>query len=411
VLQWIADAFRQTAHNGIHGQPDVSPMYTKMGWTGATYLATQPMLYQFGMAGVFGKWLDDIRLSQAATGEIPTIAPLGNVWDGDLLAPAYTGVYPYLVRRYWLTYGDPTVPQKHFDAVRRYLEWLLSQFPDDIADDWFGDWYPPKPPRYPRGREGGKLVGTAYVIQSLRDATALAELLGHVELARAWRNREDRIVARFNDTFLDTGAGHYRTSVEAGYRQASNAIPLALGLVPAQHVDSVAANLAADVEAKDRHLDTGSVGTSALPFALSDHGRADLALAVLEQRSYPSYGYLRDLGATTFWESWEPTSRGHNDTTISSPVRWLVERVLGVELLRPGWARFRIAPRAFGDLPGASVTLDTVRGRIDVAWRRKGNALILDARIPVNAVAELTLPNGRQHELGSGTYNFVTPLG
>jgi alpha-L-rhamnosidase len=410
VLQWIADAFRQTARNGLHGQPDISPMYTKLGWTGPTHLAGQPMLYQFGMAAVFGKWLEDIRLGQADSGEIPIIAPLGAVWDGALLSPSFTGVYPSLVRRYWLTYGDPTVPERHFDAVRRYVEWVLTRLRDDIADDRFGDWYPPRPTGYPRGREGGRLVGTAYVIQTLRDATALAELLGHDKQARTWRNRTDRIIRRFNKEFLDTGARHYRTDVDTEYRQASNALPLAFGLVPAEYIDAVAANLAADVEEKAGHLDTGSVGTSALPYALSDHGRADLALAVLQQRDYPSYGYLRDLGATTLWESWEATSRGHNDTTLSSPVRWLVERVLGVEPLEPGWARFRIAPRAFGDLPSAGVTLDTVRGRIDVAWRRRGDDLVLDARVPVNAVAELTLPNGTRRELGSGTHNLVTSL-
>jgi alpha-L-rhamnosidase len=410
VLQWIADAFRQTAGNGLYGQPQASPMSSKLAWTSATYRAAQPMLYQFGMATVFARWLDDIRLSQAPDGEIPLIAPLGAVANGQLVTPSSTGVYPYLIRRYWLTYGDRTVPEKHFEAVRRYVDWLLAQLRDDIANDWFGDWYPPRSGNDPRPHEGGTLVGTAYAIQSLRDATALAEVVGAAELARTWRDRTGRLVRRFNEEFLDTDTGKYHTRVNTAYRQTSNAVPLAFGLVPAQHVDAVAANLAADVEAKARHLDTGALGTGALPYALSDHGRADLAHAVLSQRDYPSYGYLRDLGATTFWESWEPTSRGHNDPTLSSPVQWLVERVLGVEPLQPGWARFRVAPRAFGALPGASLKLDTVRGRVDVAWQRKGNSVVLDLRVPVNTVAEVRLPNGEQKELGSGRYHLVTPL-
>jgi alpha-L-rhamnosidase len=157
-------------------------------------------------------------------------------------------------------------------------------------------------------------------------------------------------------------------------------VPLVFGLVPAEHVSSVAANLAANVEAQGRHLDTGALGTGALPIALSDHGRADLAHAVLAQRSYPSYGHLRDLGATTLWESWDADSRGHNDPTLSLPMLWFVERVPGVEALQPGWARFRVAPRAFGPLPAASLSLDTVRGRIDVAWQRSAGTLTLDLR-------------------------------
>lgn len=409
VLQWIADAFRQTARNGLYGHPVIAPMYGKLGWASATAWAVQPLLYQFDMATLFAKWLDDIRLGQAADGDIPLIAPQGVVGDGTL-TPASTAAYPNLVHRYWLTYGDRTVPEKHFDAVQRYVSWLLRQMKDGVVDDQFGDWYPPTDGD-PRPPEGGKLVGTAHTIQTLRDATALADLLGHTDLARTWRSRTAELLRRFNEVFFDPAAGHYRTGVpNVGYRQASNAIPLAFGLVPLEHVTRVAANLAADVESRDRHLNTGSAGTSALPFALSDHGRPDLALAVLSQRDYPSYGYLRDLGATTFWESWQANSRGHNDTTISSPVRWLVERILGVEALQPGWARFRVAPRAFGSLPNASVALDTVRGRIEVSWRRAGGNAVIAIRVPVNSIAEVVLPNGDKRNLGSGTYQIETPL-
>ncbi|TQM15025.1 alpha-L-rhamnosidase [Pseudonocardia kunmingensis] len=402
-LQWIADAFRRTARNSLHGVPDQAP--GKLSWTTATYRAVAPMLYQFGMASVFASWLDDIRLAQAPDGEIPLIAPLGATAGGMLLTPSSTGVYPFLVHRYWLTYGDPTVPRRHFDAVRRYLGWLSGMLRDDLADDRFGDWYPPRPVGGPMAPEGGTLVGTAHVIASLRDGAALADVVGEPGQAAAWRDRADAVTRRFTAAFLDAGTGTYRTPIDAGYRQTSNAVPLAAGIVPPEHVGPVVANLVADVEAQERHLDTGALGTGALPYALSDNGRADLAVAVLGQTAYPSYGHLRALGATTFWESWEDTARGHNDTTLSEPVRWLVERAAGIEPLEPGWARFRVQPRVTAALPGARITLHTVRGRIDLAWRR-ADRLELDLRVPVNAVAQVVLPDGRQRELGSGEHRI-----
>jgi alpha-L-rhamnosidase len=413
MLQHIANAVRQTARNCLRGQPDISPMHTKMGWTSGTYRAAQSMLYLFGMASVFGKWLEDVRLLQAPDGEIPLIAPVGFTIGGFLVTPSSTSVYPYLVRRYWLTYGDRTIPEKHFDSVRRYVEWLLIKVHDNspIPDEPFGDWYPPRPGRTkddPPAPEGGDLVSKAYTIQTLRDAADLAEVVGRSSLATQWRARADEMVRQFNETFLDRASGVYRTTIPTAYRQTSNALPLAFGLVPASHVGQVAANLAANVEAQGRHLDTGHIGIGALPFALSDNGRADLAHAVLTQRSYPSYGHLRELGATTLWESWEPDSRGHNDTATSQPMLWFVERVVGVEALEPGWARFRVAPRAFGPLPAASLALSTVRGRISVAWRRFRGTLTLDVEVPVNAVAELVLPNGTRRELGSGSHHIVT---
>ncbi len=403
-LQWIADAFRQTAINGLHGYPDLSA-YTRRGWLGAARNAVHPMLYQFGTARLFAHWLDDIRAAQLPTGEIPAIAPLSN---GPFSTPVYASLYPHLLHRYWVMYGDPVLPARHFDALRRYVDSTVTMVAERLPDDQFGDWYPPgiAVGQYPRGPEGGVLVATAFVIQALRDAAAVASALERTTEARSWTMAADSLMSRFNEAFLDRTAGIYRTAEPAGYRQASNAIPLALGLVPAAYAERVAAGLAADVETRGRHLNTGSMGTGALPFALSDHGRADLAVSVLGQRSYPSYGYLRELGATTFWESWERHSRSHNDTTTGAPVVWLVERAAGLEPLAPGWSRFRVAPRPVPGLPGARIALDTVRGRIEVRWVRRGSRVVVDVRVPVNAKAELDLPDGRVVELGSGSHRI-----
>ncbi|OKI33102.1 hypothetical protein A6A25_04635 [Saccharothrix sp. CB00851] len=297
------------------------------------------------------------------------------------------------------------MPEKHYEPVRHYVGWLLGKLRDGIADDQFGDWYPPRPGPTPRPPEGNTLVGTAYVISTLRDAVAVAEVVGDTAQATAWTTQAEQLTRRFNEVFLHGDA--YRTDVPTGYRQTSNAVPLAFGLVPAGRTAAVAARLAAEVEAT-RHLDTGALGVGALPYALSDHGRAELAHLVLGQRDYPSYGYLRDLGATTFWESWEAGSRGHNDPTLSSPVSWLVERVVGVEPLAPGWARFRVAPTPV--LTSASATLDTVRGRVGVSWRRDGGTLVLDVEVPVNAVAEVVRPDGTR-DLGSGRHRLTWRLG
>ncbi len=406
-LQWIADVFKRTAENSIHGFPDASP-YSKVGWLGTVTNQGPPLLYQFGMASVFARWLDDIAATQSPSGALPIIAPLGGPPAEFLLSPGYVSVYADLVWRYWLTYGDRSVVARHFDRVRRSVDWMLSQLQDGLADDTFGDWYPPNPQSYPRGPEGGKLVGTAYVIKTVRNAASLATVLGKDDVAATLRARETSLVARFNSAFLK--AGVYQTDVPTAYRQTSNAVPLAMGLVPAGSVSRVAAGLAADVEAKQRHLDTGSMGTGALPYALSDFGRPDLAVAVLGQKTYPGYGYLRSLGATTFWERWESNARARQDPTLSGPVKWLVERAAGVEPLAAGWARFRVAPAVTASLPSGSVALDTVRGRVAVSWKRRGSAFTLSVDVPVNAVATVELPDGRRRELGSGRHRLRARL-
>ncbi len=415
VLQWIVDATVRTNLNGLHGQPDIAPMYTKLGWLGQPRLAGATLLNGFDSAAWLAKWLDDIRVSQSESGGLGIIAPLGPFAADFPISPSVTGSYPQLVRQHWQHYGDRGIVTRHLPAVRRYAEWLLASLEsgDGLAMDVFADWYPPAEqhepgqPHDPQPPEGGFLIGTAYVIETLRDLAALAEAAGEDAEATDWRARAEKLINRFNEAFLDRTAGIYRTEQTDKYRQASNAVPLYLDLVPAEYVQRVATRLVQDVEDHDRHLNTGSFGTLALPYALSDHGHPELALAVLGQRSYPGYGFWRSLGGTTLWENWETTSRGHNDSTLSGPVQWLLARVVGLELLDPAWARFRVAPRAIGELPAASVALDTVRGRIAVDWRRQGKKLIMNLRVPVNAVAEVTLPGEETVRLGSGQHRLV----
>ncbi|MFI9388398.1 family 78 glycoside hydrolase catalytic domain [Kutzneria sp. NPDC052558] len=396
----ISDAFGRTVLNNLHSVPSDTPAYSKQGWTGDAHFASQGMLYGYGLAGLFDKWLEDIRLTQQANGLIGVVAPISG--QPSFYTPTWTGLYPHLVRRYWLAYGDLSVPDRHFDAVRAHVDYLVANLSDGLANDSLADWMSPGHSTPP---EGGQLVGTAYVIKALRDGSAVADALGETDQAARWRATEADLTTRFNTAFLDPAAGIYRTAVDVGYRQTSNAVPLAFGLVPVDHVGPVLGNLIADITNRGGHLNTGCAGTAALPYALSDNGRADVAHTLLRQRDYPSFGYWFDQGATTLWEQWEATARSHDHYFLGSPVQWLVERVLGVEVLEPGWARFRVAPRAFGAAPAASISLDTVRGPVRVAWRDDAS-FALDLEVPVNAVAEVTLPDGSTRELGSGTYHL-----
>lgn len=412
MLKWIADAARQTVLNSLHGHPDLAGN-VKLGWTGAAYHSCGPALYQFGAPTLYGKWLDDLRLAMNQDGSLPIFNPIGALGVGAP-SPSSTGVYPYLLRRYWMHFGDETVVRRHFDHVRRYIAYVQSTVRDGVAPDIFGDWYSPfdqgdgDPMPYPP--EGTALVGTGSLIESLQHGVALAQVINDDHQATAWRADLSELINQFTARFLDSDRGYYHVvpdeGDDPGYRQASNAYPLALGIVPDDHLAGVVDSLASDVEARDRHLDTGSVGTETLPYALSDHGHADLAVAVLGQRTYPSYGFLRDHGATTMWESWERRARGHNDPTLTSPLRWLVERAMGVRPVDAGWARFTIAPQVTDLIPRASLRLDTVRGRIVVEWRRRAGSLRLNLDVPVNTVAELTLPSGEERELGSGRYRL-----
>ena len=81
---------------------------------------------------------------------------------------------------------------------------------------------------------------------------------------------------------------------------------------------------------------------------LSANGYSDVAYRLLEQRSFPSWQYTVDRGATTIWERWDgwadengfqsPLMNSFNHYSLGSVGEWLYRFVLGIELASgSGW--------------------------------------------------------------------------
>jgi hypothetical protein len=91
-----------------------------------------------------------------------------------------------------------------------------------------------------------------------------------------------------------------------GAGQVRNAVPLHYGFPPTAAANaSVLAALLADVNVTHaNHLTTGFVGNKYILPVLTAAGNASMALDVMLQTTYPSWGYQVRQGATTLWENW-----------------------------------------------------------------------------------------------------------
>ena len=211
-----------------------------------------------------------------------------------------------------------------------YLDWELGRLQDGLAVTALGDYLSPGTGGNPP--EDTRLTATAYLHRALISMAEVGELTGHDAEATRLRQAAAGLRDRLNETFLDRTPGLYRTSRDPGYRQTSNAVPLAFGLVPDDMVRAVVDNLVADIEARGWHLNTGCLGTSVLLPVLTAHGRPDVAARVALQRTYPSWGYWVDNGADTMWEMWPTSTRSRQHYFQGTVVQWLFENVAG---LRP----------------------------------------------------------------------------
>ncbi|MET8761874.1 family 78 glycoside hydrolase catalytic domain [Lentzea sp. NPDC004782] len=383
-------AMRRTVTNNLHGIPTDTPTYEKNGWTGDAQVGTPSMLAEFGMAKFFTKWLGDLADSQDPAGQLPVIVPSGG-WGYRELAPApeWTTVYPFVLREMYRTYGDDRLPAQHWPVLTRYLDWEIGRLRDGLAVTALGDYLAPGTGGLPP--EDTRLTATAYLYRALLHTAELGDAIG-TPVPR-YREVAANLLSAFNRTFLD--GDHYRTARDPDYRQTSNAVPLAFGMVPAGSVQAVADRLAAEVKANGNHVNVGCLGASVLLKVLSDNGHADVAHAMAVERSYPSWGYWFANGADTMWEMWDAGTRSRNHYFKGTVAQWLYEHVAGLRPGDEGYRTFQVRPNATTGVSWAQLEFDSVRGRIGVAWTEVDGVLRLTVEVPVGSTAEVHVPQAR----------------
>ena len=189
-------------------------------------------------------------------------------------------------------------------------------------------------------------------------------------------------------------------------------MPLAYGLVPADHEDAVYANLVADIRSRGNHLNTGAIGTKQLLPVLTEHGDVDLAYTVATQTTYPSWGLLARPGRDE--QLGDVVAHGLppvRESRLSGHVRRLAVSV-------PGWhprdgaratRRCKSSPIVPAGLT-ASASISTPRGEVTSAWRRSGEEFELTVTIPGNTSAEIHVPAASADAVTVRSRHRVTPL-
>lgn len=128
--------------------------------------------------------------------------------------------------------------------------------------------------------------------------------------------------------------------------------------------------------------------------ALGRLGGAESALAQIRS----AWGGMLDLGATAFWEAFDPAQQGDQHLGFygrpfgkslchawgSGPAALLPEVLLGIRPLAAGWTRIAVEPQLCG-LDWAAATVPTPLGDLEVEARADGG---LTMSVPAGAVVE-----------------------
>jgi alpha-L-rhamnosidase len=85
-------------------------------------------------------------------------------------------------------------------------------------------------------------------------------------------------------------------------------------------------------------------------------------------------------------------------------VGFLHRYVAGLEVLEPGYRRFRVAPRPGGGVTWARTHHESPLGRIEVSWHLEDGTGRVEVAVPEGATAEVVLPGLAPEALAAGTH-------
>jgi hypothetical protein len=406
---WATGAY--TLRQCMHDAWEDCPSREQRQWLGDVTVENLAGWAAFGpsVAPLTAKYLAQAAESQRPDGLTQMFAPGDHKTDG-LLIPDWTLQWILCAGDHWRYAGDRATIETIFPSILKALAWferlmgpsgLVADLPYWHFMDWAGV-----------GRHGEAGALNAQLAGAFRVAAELARAVGWEREATRLEARAAAIGQALNARHWDARRGVYVDMVDpvSGAQQAwtsqhaSAAIALwtdapperarsALGrIAESQRLTFTAAPpiapTGATLEPEDGVVLANTFYSHFVYDALARHGGFSSALRLMRER----YGPMLARGATTLWESFEPTASLCHGFS-ATPTYQLSRRVLGVAPAAPGFAEIELAPD-LADLDHAKGVVPTPRGDVEASLERTKDGFVARYRTPTGVGARAVPPPG-----------------
>ncbi|MEO1407709.1 MAG: hypothetical protein AAFV54_14650, partial [Pseudomonadota bacterium] len=324
----------------------------------------------------------------------------------------------------WLT-DDITTIEEVFPSIQKALQWFdRSAGPSGLVANmayWhFMDWSGV-------GREGEACTLNAQLAGCYAAAADMADVMEMPRVVNRYRNQAASIQEALNARHWDEARGVYVDCVdpETGTQdkrvsQHANAVMILWGGAPLERwpsmidwitdKDRITFTAAPPITPEGETLDPETGVVMANTFyahflfeALAKAGRNDLLFTMIRERYTP----MIEAGATTLWESFEPTASLCHGFS-ASPTWQMSARILGITRIGSGNVHF--APDLL-DLSSAEGVVPVKEGDIEVRLRRENDGFTATLKGPISLSYSVAAPQGhRLASPSSGTFGTVPTI-
>jgi len=380
----------------LHGIPTDCPQRAERhGWLNDMTVRAESAIFNFNENLLLSKWIGDIVDTQdMVSGAIADTAPFRR---GNFPADTICGSFLITAQLLYQHYADVSVIETYYDNYKKWTDYLGRNSTNGIFTySFYGDWASPIDYCYfnwsPVSKiTSGVFVSSIFYLNNVRLMIQFAKILKKNDDTAYYSTLEKQIVDSINEKYFNQETMSYDKG-----SQASNALALAFDLPAVQDRMSICKNIVDDIISKNYHLTTGNLATKYIFEVLTEMGYIDLCHTIITQKTYPSFGFMLENGATTLWERWEAGTGGgmnsQNHAMYGSISAWFYKYLAGINPVMPGYRVFYIKPYIANKLQFVNASVETVYGVITTSWEKRANQLHMNVKIPFNTTAIIHIP-------------------
>ncbi|MBR0360514.1 MAG: family 78 glycoside hydrolase catalytic domain [Clostridia bacterium] len=373
MIMDIHKATKRSWFNNIHNGPTDCPTREKNFWNGDTQIFSHTACWLTDNSDFLARWTDNGVKMHAGPW----------AWEDE------TYEIPYTLYRF---YGDKEILRVRFAEMVKLVEKRIES-PDMVLptnNGWqYCDWL------NPTGENPSTVFfGGCWYYHMLDRVSEIADIIGETEKRDEYRKMADAVRDEFNRINLVDNGTDYSARNQCGI-----VLPLAFGIAPEENREALAKTLVEYIKKADYHVTTGFVGSRYLPEVLADCGYKDVVYKLLMQKTFPSWGFILDTGATAITESWW----GHNDEdrslgmchfSLGAVSGWFYEYLGGIRIndSAPGLTEVVFKPYMIKEIGNFAVTYQSQLGEISTEWHFEGDKPVFSYKVPEGVKATVIIP-------------------
>lgn len=232
-------------------------------------------------------------------------------------------------------------------------------------------------------------VINSFFYENMKIMAEFARILGKTQEGMDFEYRASKAKKAVNEQMFDAERGIYVDGIGTDHASLhANMMPLAFGLVPDEHFESVVNYV------KSRGMACSVYGAQFLMDGLYNAGEADYALNLLTDTSDRSWYNMVKIGSTITLEAWDNKYKNNldwNHAWGAVPANVIPRGLWGIKPKTPGFGVATIKPQ-MSKLKSSEIEVPTVRGTIKGKYTYNGARLqTYEIEIPGNMVAEFSL--------------------